>query len=186
MYAIELFFEAPFEQHVKNIWKELRDNNISSEMHDIIGLRPHITLAVYEDIPKFSLYLKHFTNYFQNVHEVSLKFDVLAFFPTSGTLFIDPTVTETLLRLHKEYHQEFNELMEFANQYYIPEQWDPHCTLAIKLSSDKILEGMKYCYRDFKPLRSKIIEIGVVKLEYDSNYRCLSSNTIHSKRLKPI
>jgi 2'-5' RNA ligase len=184
MYAVELFLEAPFEEYVRGIWKGLSEGNISSEMQDILDLRPHITLAVYDDIPNLDSYLARFTHYFENVQEISLKFDVLALFPTSGTLFLNPTVTEELLGMHKEYHRYFDELIELANPYSIPKNWDPHCTLAIRLSQEKIIEAMKYCYRDFTPRRSKITEVGVIKLEYDANHKCKCSPTIHAMKLR--
>ncbi|MBD7969245.1 2'-5' RNA ligase family protein [Paenibacillus gallinarum] len=184
MYAVELFFEEEFEKYVKNIWKGLKDQNISSNMYDISYLKPHITMAVYSDIPSIESICRRLSTYFDSVIELELKFDVLASFPTTGTLFIDPTVTEDLLKMHKKYHAEFSDLFEFSNPYYIPNNWVPHCTLAIRLSPEQILDAMKYCYKDFVPLRSKVIEVGIVKLEYDSNNVCISSSTIASNKLK--
>jgi hypothetical protein len=184
MYAVELFFDDSFEKYVKGIWKELKDANITSNMHDIIDLRPHITLAVYHQIPSLESFFSRLNIYFESVSELELKFDVLALFPTSGTLFMDPTITEEFIKMHKRYHEEFKDLHEFANPYYVPDHWDPHCTLGIKLSAEQILDAMKYCYKDFMPKRGRITEVGIVKLAYDENHKCISSPTINLTRLK--
>ncbi|QGQ99186.1 hypothetical protein EHS13_32075 [Paenibacillus psychroresistens] len=114
MYAVEFFFENNLEQYVKGIWQGLSDENVSSNMYEISKMRPHIIVAVYNDILDLESYFKRFSTFFNNILELDLKFDVLASFPDSGTLFIGPTVTESLIQLHKQYHQEFCELLEFA------------------------------------------------------------------------
>jgi 2'-5' RNA ligase len=184
VYAVEFFFEENFEQYVKGIWKGLSDETISSNMYEISKMRPHITVAVYNDILDMESYFKRFSSFFNNLLELDLKFDVLASFPTSGTLFIGPTVTESLIQLHKQYHQEFGDLLELANHFYIPENWDPHCSLAVRLNEDKMIVAMKYCYEKFIPHRSKIIEVGLVKLEFDTSGKCYSSPTVFLKVLK--
>jgi 2'-5' RNA ligase len=186
MYAVELFFESKFEGFVRDIWKGLSERNISSNMQDIVGIRPHITLAVYNDIPQLESFIEMFVSYFQKVQEIKLKFDVLACFPTSGTLFIDPTVTEELILMHKRYHDQFQDLLGQANQYYIPDNWDPHCTLAIKLAPEEILMAMNYCYQDFKPRKTRITEVGIIKIEYDETKKCMNSPTLISKKLQRI
>ncbi|RCW39727.1 2'-5' RNA ligase family protein [Paenibacillus prosopidis] len=185
MYAVEFFFEESFEQYVKGIWKGLHDEKITSNMYEISEIRPHITVAVYNDIPDLEMYFTRFNSFFKDVSELEIKFDVLASFPTSGTLFIDPTVTEGLIKLHKQFHKEFEDLLEFANQYYIPNNWDPHCTVAIRLNSELMIEAMKYCYQDFTPHKSKIVEVGLVKLGFKSN-KCISSPTIMSNVFKAL
>ncbi|WP_028612562.1 2'-5' RNA ligase family protein [Paenibacillus harenae] len=184
MYAVEFFFEEKFEQYVKSIWKGLHDEQITSNMYEISEIRPHMTAAVYKDIPDLERYSTQFNSFFENLSELDIKFDILASFPTSGTLFIDPTVTEGLIKLHKQYHKEFEDLLEFANQYYIPDNWNPHCTVALQLYSEQMIEAMKYCYQVFIPQKSKIIGVGLVKLDFESN-KCLSSPTIMSKVFKP-
>ncbi|XEC96635.1 2'-5' RNA ligase family protein [Paenibacillus tarimensis] len=183
MYAVELFFEDSFEQYVRGIWKGLKEEQISSNMYDIADIRPHITLAVYNDIPSLDTFADRSSAYFDKVPGLELQFDALAFFPTTGTLFIGPTVTEGLIRLHAKYHEHFKDLLEFTSRFYIPGNWHPHCTLAINLSREQMLEAMNYCYKDFTPRRSKIIEAGIVKIAIESNHRCVSSPTVAAKRL---
>lgn len=72
----------------------------------------------------------------------------------------------------------------FANHFYIPENWDPYCTLAIRHSTEQIIEVMKYRYKDFIPHRSKIVEVALIKLDFDTNGKCKSSPTIILNVLK--
>ncbi|WP_274650889.1 2'-5' RNA ligase family protein [Paenibacillus humicola] len=183
MYAVELFFDAPFEAYVRSVWKTLSDRNISTEMQDICGVRPHLTMAVYDDIPRLDTFFERFSAWTESSPAIHLKFDVLAFFPASGTLFLGPTVTDSLIRWHRQYHAEFDELLPNPHSFYVPNQWVPHCTLAIRLTPDQAAEAMAFCYPDFRPLQTRVIEAGVVKLGYDSNHRCTSSSTIHFGRV---
>jgi 2'-5' RNA ligase len=183
LFTVEFFFEDSFEKYVKSIWKGLSDNQITSNMYDIAEIRPHITVAVYNHIPNLEGYVVRLKSFFKDVSEFNVKFDALSTFPTSGTLFIDPTVTEGLIQLHKKYHNEFGDLAEQANNY-LPEIWAPHCTLAIRLNTAQMLEAISYCYKEFSPFISKITEAGLVKLDFNSNNKCLSSRTVASIALK--
>ncbi|NIK80296.1 2'-5' RNA ligase [Paenibacillus castaneae] len=179
MYAVEFFFEDSFEKYIKDIWKGLHDEQITSNMYEISDIRPHITVAVYNDIPNLEMFFRRFNSFFENRSELHIKFDVLASFPTSGTLFIDPTVTEGLIEIHKQYHKEFEDLLQFADHYYIPNNWDPHCTVAIRLTPEQMIKAMTYGYQQFIPHKTKIVEVGLVKLGFESN-KCVSSSTIIS------
>lgn len=182
-YAVELFFAEPFEQHVRSVWKGLSDANITSKMDQIIDIRPHVTLSVYNNLSNVESFIRRFYSFFETVHELELKFEVLSVFPTGGTVFLDPTVTEDLIKLHKHYHSEFSDLLNSVDQYYIPEKWDPHCTLAIRLTTEQVLETMRFCYKDFKVQKSKIVEVGLVKIGFDSEKR-FCSPSIALKELK--
>lgn len=51
------------------------------------------------------------------------------------------------------------------------------------MSPARAMEALTYCYKEFKALQSKVIEVGLVKLYVDSVNRFCSS-TIASKLLK--
>ena len=48
-YGVMLYFDDQTEKTILNIWQSLAENNLSSSMLDA-GIRPHITLAIYEEL----------------------------------------------------------------------------------------------------------------------------------------
>ncbi|WP_282942152.1 hypothetical protein [Paenibacillus sp. RC67] len=66
MYAVEMFFDTNLEDFVKDVWKELHHQSISSYMYDIEELRPHLTLAVYNEVQESAIadLVKDFRGFF--------------------------------------------------------------------------------------------------------------------------
>ncbi len=181
MYAIEMFMNYELEHDIRKIWGGLSDNAITSNMIDIKHIRPHITLSVYNEIPIIE-FKEQFNIFTKDISKFDLSFDILGTFPVSGTIFISPTVTSKLLEIHKKTHIFFENYKESTNEYYLPNKWNPHCTLAIQLNSEKMIETFEYCIKNFKPLKGKIEEIAIDKIIIDGN-KIVSSETILSKKL---
>jgi 2'-5' RNA ligase len=180
MYAIELFLSSPIEDLVRGIWSDLKKYDITSNMANIKELIPHISIGVYSSELPIEEFLSKFD--FINLHQMDVKFDVLGMFPSSGTVFMAPTITSELLESHREFYKEFKEYNSLASDYYLPDKWNPHCTLAIKLDHSSLVKTMDFCLSKFTPMIGKINKIAVVKLEF-SDGECISSKTIYSKSL---
>ncbi|MCV5434160.1 2'-5' RNA ligase family protein, partial [Escherichia coli] len=58
-----------------------------------------------------------------------VTFPSVGVFPTNGTVFLAPTVTDELLKFHHSYHDYFNNFHDNPNSYYVPGKWVPHCTI---------------------------------------------------------
>lgn len=184
MYAIELFFSSEVEDYVRRKWKELSINQIATSLYEIEGVRPHITLALYNELDSLEDFRQHFTEYFKTYNKmIELKFDIIGTFPTTGTVFLKPTITTELMDFHRAYHNAFQGYSKYENQYYLPDNWGPHCTLAMSLQNDAITRTIEFMLKDFKPLRGSVIEIGVVEVLQDGK-KCVSTKTLFSKKLK--
>lgn len=182
MYAVELFFSDALENVVKQKWAELAHKDITKSIYQIRGIRPHVTLAVYESIEDLEAYKRDFEMYFESIASLdSLEFVDLGAFPTTGTVFMKPTVTKSLLDFHGEYHQAFEKYSNFASTYYLPDVWHPHCTYAIGLNHISMVEVFSCVLEDFKPMKSAITEIALVEIIHDG--ACfVSSETLLSKK----
>lgn len=179
MYAVELFFDDQIDQFVREVWEELKQKDISSSLAEMEDLVPHITLGVYDtELPVDQL--------IERVEQISfnsfdIHFDALATFPTTGTLFLAPTMSTNLFKVHEDFHIEFNDFKHLANEYYLPNKWYPHTTLAINLDEKRLLEAYNYCLQKFKPLKGYITEIAVDKI--NTTEQEWNSKTIYSKKL---
>jgi hypothetical protein len=183
MYAVEFFLDSNTETFVRNIWGDLKSNGITSNMPDIDEIRPHISVAVYKSELQIDQFLKHFDLITKKMHQIEVQFYAVATFPSSGTVFIPPTITSDLIESHRQFHTDLEEYESFGLEYYMPQRWNPHCTFAIQLDKNTLLKTLELCLNQFEPIKGKIEEIGVVKLEFDNN-KCVSSKTIFSSVLR--
>ena len=180
-YAVEFFFDDNTERYVKDIWNELKAQGITAFMADIEELRPHITVAVYNSEIPIEKFITQFINVTKAMSKIDVKFDAISIFPTTGTVFLSPTMTFQLFNTHGDYCNALKEYDNFDNYngFNLPDNWSPHCTLATRLNPITLISALECCLNKFKPLTGKINEIGIVKLDY-INDNCISSKTIFS------
>jgi 2'-5' RNA ligase len=146
-------------------------------MHDIAGNRPHVSLAVYNEIPNSADFAEKFSAFFIGRRKIHFHMEAIGSFPASGTCFVSPTVTENLFKLHKGFHDEFSDFKELASRYYFPDKWIPHCTLATQLTRDKLATALNYCSARFESLVGIFESAGFVENVFDGN-RCICSRAI--------
>jgi hypothetical protein len=184
VYAIELFFSKEVEDYIRKKWRDLSLNNITSSIYEIEGIRPHVTLAVYDEIENIIEFKHDFEEYFNDIDSMEgVIFIDVGIFPTTGAVFMKPTITRELIDFHSNYHRAFEKYSRYANHYYIPGNWNPHCTFAIGLNNEEISRVVSCIIQDFKPIKGLITEIGLVHIIHDGS-RFVSSKTILSKKLK--
>jgi len=177
MYAIELFVGSRLDQYVRDSWKGLKDLHITSALPDIEGIRPHITVAVNDDIDDAEAFGEKLEDLMRSQTILPIAIDSLSAFPETGTVFVAPAVTNELFALHRRYNEHFSAYSSSAHYHYTPDRWNPHCSLAIRLTKIQLTRALACCLNHFKPLQSTIDAIGLVKLQYE-NGKCVSSITV--------
>ena len=188
MYAVELFFDKNIERYVKGIWEGLKINGISSYMADIEEIRPHITVSIYNSELPVDKFIDAFNKIAKSISKINVRFDVIATsppnpdFPKNSLVYAPPIINSQLFETHRNLYNELLEYNTFANKHYLPEQWNPHCTISILQDKESLMKTLDYCINHFQRLDGKINEIGIVKLEW-SNGTCVSSKTIFSNVL---
>ncbi|MDF2669033.1 MAG: 2-5 ligase superfamily protein [Paenibacillus sp.] len=165
MYAFELFLDDETDKYVRDCWRAAADHKISSFMNQIEGVRPHITLAFCQkaDIESAIEALADFAQQ----KEVELDFDILGSFPTSGTLFLSPTMTERFKQFHQQFHDKMKACTSEHSDHYTINHWNPHCTLATRMNRAELAQAYELIVGEFKPLRSRVTEVGLVELIYE-------------------
>lgn len=165
MFAVELFFNKEFDEYVRTVWMHFDKVGISHFMNRFENLSPHITLAVYTDISDLEGFIEQLTIYFDHVSPLRLRFDIVATFPTSGMIFLAPTMTDELQRVHKDFYKKLHQYNNQASIYYRPNQWNPHCTLGTHLSREAIAKGIHDVVKGFEPMDGIIERMSLVKIE---------------------
>ncbi len=132
-YAIELYFDRETEKRVSQLWDELAAQDVSAVLPSI-GSRPHISLAVLNDVVPSAL---------ENVlrqtalagEPIELNLAAVGTFPTAeGVVFLAPSMADGLIELYREVYRNIQELGLPVNPYYRPGRWVPHCTVASDVS----------------------------------------------------
>ncbi|MBG9719752.1 hypothetical protein COL41_06990 [Bacillus mycoides] len=180
MYAIIATFDRVFTYKIRELQSEL--TNIIG-INQLAGVEPHITLADYNelDVNLYTEKLKEFVAFQENIAVVT--FPSVGTFPTNGTIFLAPTITNELLRFHHSYHDYFKTFHDNSNSYYVPGKWVPHCTFANGLNSNQFLSVMEYIYEKFDVTLASIEKLKLIKVNYE-NGSAISSSILAEYNLK--
>ena len=160
-FAIHLFFDANTETAINQVWKKLADTGISPYLYESAN-RPHITLVIYQQLD-----LTACKPLIQSIaaeqSSLPVSFQYIGIFPITGAVFAGPTVTEGLLDLHHRVHETMQPISTEPDLYYLPDQWIPHCGLAIELAPELITPAFEISLELALPLNGKITEIGCIE-----------------------
>ena len=161
-YAVEMFFDDHTEKILVHIQQRLKEKGLPSFML-AEGVKPHLSLCVYDDLDavRAEALVKDFC-----ARERRFKV-FLGFFGTfvsgENVIFAAPVMNEPLRTIHLRFHQAFKETAKSAWPYYLPGNWQPHCTLAVELDEHEYLDVFKSIRDDFKPMEATLESIGLVK-----------------------
>ncbi|MET7021859.1 2'-5' RNA ligase family protein [Bacillus mycoides] len=174
MYAIIATLDSVFTNKIKELQNEL--TNIIG-INQLAGVEPHITLADYNelDVNLYTKKLEEFVVFQENISAGT--------FPTNGTIFLAPTITDELLRLHHSYHDYFKTFHDNSQSYYVPGKWIPHCTIANGLNSNQFLSVMEYIYEKFNVTLASIEKLKLIKVNYEDGF-AISSSILAEYNLK--
>jgi 2'-5' RNA ligase len=161
-FAVELYMDSRADTAVRELWQSLVQAGISSQSL-ATGARPHISLCVYDSIDP-SLAAKRLETFAHRIGTIPFQLEAVETFPGSnGVAFLAPGPSEELLEIQKTFHKDFVDYRATAFQYYFPEHWKPHCTLAEGISSQEIERAIAVCRRAPLPIRGLLVQIGLIE-----------------------
>ena len=162
-FVAELYFDAPTEERIREVWKILDDAGISDSMPKG-GYRPHISLGICERL-ELDTFAQELTTFAASVTPFRLSFPNIGIFSTSeGVVYLGATATAQLLNVHTAFHEIFKKHAKEQREYYTVGQWVPHCTLAFGLSEDQIVEAVTLCRQIELPVSTEVKDIGLVEV----------------------
>lgn len=158
-YAIELYLDEESAKRVNLIRHNLKLAGIPIDQ----GTKPHITLAIYENIE-----MKVFSNELQmfadKIRSLSVTLSSIGMFVTEKpVIYLAPIVTKGLLTIHSKLHNDFIRYQHEAWDYYLPNKWVPHCTLAMNLHDDMVQRAIEICQELQLPFEVELTSIGILK-----------------------
>ena len=161
-FAVQLYFDAVTETAIRDIWRELAERGISTYMYTS-GNRPHISLAIYQEIEVGVCQdrLKTFAGAYPTFQSIMPN---LGIFPSQASvLFVGPTVTPQLLDIHNRVHTLLSDIGSAPVSYYLPGYWNPHCTLAMDLPPENVPPAVSVSMSLSFPIACQVEEIGLIE-----------------------
>ncbi|KLV14435.1 hypothetical protein CHH55_23935 [Niallia circulans] len=177
MYAVVALFNPELEQSIKTIWEGLESNGISYYAREVEDRVPHITIANYKEIPVRN-FINKMRTFYKDKEKVRLDFQTVGSFINTKTLFYSPTITEELLDLHSNHHRNFASFIDDKESVYLPGKWIPHCTLANRLSEEKLQDAYNYCLKINEKLKGEINRIGLIRIDSKKHVPLIYSESL--------
>ncbi|MGC9503382.1 2'-5' RNA ligase family protein [Baaleninema sp.] len=160
-YSVELYFDENSSNRIRQLWEKVR--SIASGSPARFHSRPHISLAVLADGNASELATLVSTISRQE-SSLELQFSSVGVFPTDeGIIFLAPVVTQSLLQLHQQFHQQLKAIDAVSIEYYQPHRWVPHCTIAQHLKPDEIAKALEIVRSSDLFDNVTLCEIGLVE-----------------------
>ena len=160
-YSVELYFDRVSERIIESHLNINKDKSISNV--DLgLNFKPHISIAVYKDSLSAQKLMEKLTSF--RVDRFKLMLTYVGFFCSDyNTIFLCPTITQRLLRLHDHFHSEFIDFKDDLIDYYLPNNWIPHCTISEETNNEDFFKNIRSIKEKFKPIEIEIDRIAFVK-----------------------
>lgn len=157
-HAVELYFDSESTKRIERLRTVLKTEGIPVDE----GTSPHISLALYHDL-QITQFHKELESYARTLKSFDIAFTSSGMFTgKESVLFLTPKPTEELLQLNRNFHISFTKYKADAVQYYLPEYWVPHCTLAIGALAEELANAVKILANEFEPFKATIESVGTL------------------------
>lgn len=163
IYALSLYFDKNSETSFLALMEKLKEEKGRSRLLDL-GIHPHITLTCLRD-PDITKLQSIIERYCAEQKKIPVKFNSVAVSVGLKYAFIAPTVTEELLKLHRELHELTAEFDKSGFENDAPGSWEAHNTLDLDDDLNVICESADLFAKNFQPLQTYIDRIALIKLE---------------------
>ena len=166
-YAVSLFFDKPTAAAVRHTWTRMAEAGVSSLLSGG-PYCPHLTLAICSELDADALAPDlAFLASAQERFPVSLSYTGI-FTGAEVTVFAAATVSQTLLALHRRVHGLLRLHGAGPNPYYLPDRWNPHCSVARCITEEAIPQAVTVSLEMPLPLQGFAERIGIIETPAES------------------
>jgi 2'-5' RNA ligase len=158
-YSFEMYFDENSENKLKNMFQDLASLGAFPAVLKE-NRRYHITLAIYDSID-FEKSKKALEKFCMSHNQFKLNLDFIGLFTgKENVIFASPMITNDLIKIHQDFHKEFSWQKKLCWEHYIPESWQPHCSLTVTTQDAQFPEVLQIIRNKFRPIDVKIKSIG--------------------------
>ncbi|KYG64107.1 hypothetical protein AZI86_15005 [Bdellovibrio bacteriovorus] len=162
-FAVKCYFSESTAAPVRAIWDTLDRAGLASFLK-ASGSRPGITLGLWEEVDEQSLRILVDRFSKLNLTPPSIFSYGVATFPTDPAhAFLGIAPTKSLLDFHQKLHEVDSSISKICSEYYLPGNWIPHSTLAIRCPRSDLAKIVEKCLEHETRIEAKIESIGIVE-----------------------
>lgn len=158
-YSASLWFDPNAEAQIRDVWQGLADAGLAVPVDGPV--RPHVTLAHSLNVD-LELFVTALRERLEAHPTFELTFPGLGLF-VSDVLYLSTVMTDALWALHRDVAELTSEQGARSSPYYGPNRWTPHCTLALELTPQTMLEAVKACQTVPFPLTARATRVGIIE-----------------------
>ena len=165
-YAIELYYDIETEKKLLNLAQRVSDEKLSTKFLEW-KTRPHLTLACFNDVNETKC-MEQLKNFAKNHKAMPAYIGSVGMFNDTKTIFASPIMTKSLYQFQAELHECLKEYDATGWEWYCPDRWVPHCTLALTKEDedDVFYKASDLILHEFKKISGKFTSIGLVKVTF--------------------
>ncbi len=165
-YAIELYYDEDTENKLFQLSKGIADKKISTKFLEW-KTRPHLTLACFNDVDE-SLCIEKIKIFAKNHKVMPAYIGSVGMFNDTKTIFVSPMMNSSMYQFQRELHKSLSDFDTKGWEWYHPDRWIPHCTIALTKDDDTeaFFQASDYILHEFKKMSGKFVSIGLVKITF--------------------
>ncbi len=106
---------------------------------------------------------------FANEHKAFTAYlDSVGMFNDTKTIFLSPTMTRSMYDLHSELYDLMEEFDKSGWEWYQPDGWVPHCTVALTSEDeeDVFFKASDLILHEFTKIEGTYSSVGLVKITF--------------------
>ena len=165
-YAIEMYFDKETEDKIMSLSNKIADSSLSTKFLEW-KTRPHVTLAVFNDVDENKC-IDLMKQFVKGKKAIPAFLSGVGMFTDTKVIYLNPSMKKCMYELHAELHEIFKDFDVKGWEWYQPDGWVPHCTIALN-SEDKeevFYKTSELVLREFKKMSGEYTGIGLVKITF--------------------
>ncbi|MBR5391015.1 MAG: 2'-5' RNA ligase family protein [Clostridia bacterium] len=165
-YAIELYYDPATEQNLFRLAKRVADEKLSQTFLEW-KTRPHLTLACFNDVDEQAC-MERLKAFAKTHKTMPAEIASVGMFNDTRTIFASPVMNGKLYRFQKELHRCLSGFDTTGWDWYCPDRWVPHCTLALTKEDgdDAFYRASELILREFRKISGTFVSVGLVKITF--------------------
>ena len=165
-YAIELFYDEKTEQKLLHLAQRVADEKLSTKFLEW-KTRPHLTLACFNDVEEEKC-IQQLKKFAQNHNRMPAYIGSVGMFNDTKTIFVSPIMNRSMYQFHQELHESLNGFDTTGWEWYCPDIWVPHCTIALtREDADAVFyKASDLILHEFEKISGAFVSIGLVKITF--------------------
>ena len=165
-YAIEMYFDNETEEKLLALSESVAKAKLSTKFLEW-KTRPHLTLACFNDVDEAKC-VGQLERFAASHRPLPAYIGSVGMFNDTRTIFASPIMNEAMYQLHRELHEALRDFDTAGWEWYLPNRWVPHCTLALTRddAEDVFYRASDLILHAFRKMRGSFVALGLVKITF--------------------